>query len=369
MDISSYIEPTELNAIKGNLSAGLTLGDIVKPNLNHSVDYDIAIIGVPNDTNGTNNKGSAKSVETIRKELYALRGNFKNSYIADLGNIISKTAKEAYFALEEIIPYLLSQRVIPIIIGGSQDFSLPLFKGLNEVIPKPNLVCIDQTLDANHSDDFDHQNYLKPILNSKLKSFTIIGFQPYLYDETFLKQYHKMPQNCVRMSEVRKKLHACEPLLRDADMVSIDMNVVRLSDAPGNKLGSPNGLFSDELCQLARYAGFSDRVSLFSLFETNPGCDINNQTSKLAALAIWHFLDGLEKRYKDYPVRDIGSYSKLIVQASSLAEKMVFYNNPVNNRWWIEIDADSELIVSCNIDDYHTAKAGKVPEIYYKWRR
>ncbi|MFC0875386.1 arginase family protein [Saccharicrinis sp. FJH2] len=370
MDIYDYTEPVEVAKQSGHLSKGQSLGEVLKSVVSTQVDYDVAIIGISNDTNGTTNKGSAKSTETIRQELYGLRGSFKNIYVSDLGNIKSKTVKDAYFALEEVVAYLITNRVIPVILGGSNDFALPLFNGVKEACGKVNMVAVDQTLDANDSEDFDHRNYLKQVLNDPdLLSFSLVGYQSYLYDETYLKPFNRFPKNVIRLGQLRKQIHITEPLFRDADIVAMDMGAVRLADGPGVAYGSPNGLFGEELCQLARYAGFSDRISLFSLFETNPECDLNNQTSKLAAQAIWHFLDGLDKRYKDYPVRNISTYKKFVVQQSDIDHEMVFYNNPQNNRWWLEIDAAKQMIVSCTIDDYHYARANKIPDVYYKWHK
>ncbi|MFB6318285.1 arginase family protein [Saccharicrinis sp. FJH54] len=370
MNIYDYTEPYEPVKQNSHLSKGLSVGEILKQVTPTQVDYDVALIGIANDTNGTTNKGSAICAETIRKELYSLRGGFKNIYVSDVGNIKSNTVRDAYFALEEVVAYLIRNRVIPVIIGGSNDFALPLFSGVKSARKQVNFVTVDQTLDATDSEDFDHRNYLKPLLNDPdLLSFSLIGYQSYLYDELQLKAYQNFPQNIIRLGQLRKQIHITEPIFRDADMVAVDMSAVRLADGPGVRYGSPNGLFGEELCQLARYAGFSDRISLFSLFETNPECDLNNQTSKLAAQAIWHFLDGLDKRYKDYPVRDISTYKKFVVQQSDIDHEMVFYNNPQNNRWWLEIDAVKQMIVSCTIDDYHYARANKIPDVYYKWHK
>lgn len=370
MDLQDYLEPIEVFASEGNLPEGLSIKDYIRPHDQSEVDYDVAIIGVANDTNGTNNPGSAEGIDLIRKELYKLRGNFNNIYLADLGNVKNKTVKDGYFALEEVVSYLISNKVIPIIIGATNDYVVPLFKGIKEVRKKVNLICVDQTLDANNDEDFYHQNFLKDIFNDPgLLSFSLLAYQSYLYDDTILKTYENFPVNTVRLGQMRKLIHTTEPLFRDCDLAAFDMGAVRLSDAPGVKYGSPNGLFGEELCQLARYAGFSDRIGVFSIFETNPQCDINNQTAKLAAQAIWHFLDGLDKRYKDFPVRDITSYKKYVVQQSDIDHELVFYQNPLNNRWWLVVDADQNLIVSCSVDDYQYASSNKIPDIYYKWSK
>lgn len=370
MDLNDYIIPVEPISTDGNLSKGLTFKDYLKPHTSTVVDYDVAVIGVANDTNGTNNPGSAEGVEAIRSALYGLRGSFKNIYISDLGNIKSPTVKDGYFALEEVVTYLISNKVIPVIIGGSNDFALPLYNAVKECVKRVNLVCVDQTLDANSSDDFHHQNYLKELFTgSELQSFSLIGYQSYLYDDTLLKTYSSFPQTTIRLGQLRKMIHTTEPAFRDSDMVVFDVGAVRLSDAPGVQYGSPNGLFGEEFCQLARYAGFSDRISSFSVFETNPSLDVNHQTAKLTAQTIWHFLDGLDKRYKDYPVRGITSYKKFVVQQSDIDHELVFYNNPLNNRWWLVIDEKKNMVVSCTIDDYQYARSNKIPDVYYKWQK
>jgi formiminoglutamase len=44
------------------------------------------------------------------------------------------------------------------------------------------------------------------------------------------------------------------PYLREAAMVTYNINAIRYSDAPGQPNPSPNGLFGDEACAMARYS-------------------------------------------------------------------------------------------------------------------
>ena len=128
---------------------------------------------------------------------------------------------------------------------------------------------------------------------------------------------------------------------------------------------SPNGLFGEEVCQLARFAGFSDRISAFGLFDVNPHFDNNDQTSALSAQVVWHFVEALNNRYSDYPKREIETYQKLIVADITSNEEMVFYHNNVNNRWWIEIPTSKgREIFSCLFEDYQLASNSQVPEVW-----
>jgi hypothetical protein len=128
----------------------------------------------------------------------------------------------------------------------------------------------------------------------------------------------------------------------------------------------PNGLLSNEICQLAWYAGLSDRLKGFGLFEVNP--DNDNDLSAgvaLSAQTVWHFIDGVSMRYNDYPVKDIESYNIYIVHLDDYGMDIRFFNNAVNGRWWVEVPGDDEKsIISCNEDDYKKSVTNEIPE---KW--
>ena len=89
----------------------------------------------------------------------------------------------------------------------------------------------------------------------------------------------------IRLGTLRSNLVVAEPFLRDAHLVSMDISAVKQSEAPGTRFSSPNGLLAEEACQLARYAGLSEQVSCFGIFEVNPKYDNHDQTAHLAAQA------------------------------------------------------------------------------------
>ena len=63
-----------------------------------------------------------------------------------------------------------------------------------------------------------------------------------------------------RLGEVRSCMEDAEPVIRNADMISVDVSAIRFPDAPGSHNESPNGFYGDEACQLMRYAGMSDKT-------------------------------------------------------------------------------------------------------------
>ncbi|MCK9156248.1 MAG: formimidoylglutamase [Paludibacteraceae bacterium] len=332
-----------------------------------SENYNVALIGVDSEV-GSVNKGCDVAPDEIRKQLYALRGGLKDLRIADLGNLKKgEKSSDTYYALRDVVSELVSNAIIPIIIGGSQDLSLSVFEGLKDQRSELNMVVVDPRVDVGLGEvPFGSNSYLNKILEDEvLFRLDLLGYQTYLCSNTQLSELVKRNHWGTRLGILRANPEKTEPIFRDSDFVSVDMAVVRQSDAPGNAHPLPNGLFGEELCQLARYAGFSDRISAFGIFETNPFFDNNGQTSELAAEVIWHFLEALDNRYGDYPKRELSNYTKYVVPDMDGDEEMVFYNNNLNNRWWIEIPTSKgKCVFSCTYQDYRLAKENQIPDIW-----
>ncbi len=335
-------------------------------------NFNVAIIGVPFDTNSLTNKGSAAAPDTIRKQLYALRGNF-NIRIADLGNLKKgKGLNDTFYALRDVVAELTEKRIVPVIIGGSQDLTFPMFNGLKERGEQINLTVIDSRIDVGDgSTDFNSHAFLQPIFDdAQLDLFEPLAYQNYFVPEDFLNWLKKRQGDTgIRAGIARQKLPNVEPYLRDTDLLSVDMSAIRQSDAPAHALATPNGLFAEEAAQLMLYAGYADRLKAFGLFELNPLFDRNEQSAATAAQMIWHFIEGVNRRIGDFPVRDVTAYSKYIVQQRGEKNiEFVFYNNPSNERWWLEVPVKNNQtrIVACTSDDYNITKSGGIPE---RWLR
>ena len=331
-----------------------------------SENYNVALVGVRFES-GSANKGCDVAPDEIRKHLYALRGMDKLR-IADLGNIKKgEKASDVCYALRDVVSELLSNGIVPVVMGGSQDLSLSIFEGMKEKKTDLNLGVVDARVDVGMGDvPFCSSTYLNKILDDeKLFRLDLIGYQNYFCSKAQLMELKNRNHWGMRLGTLRADLGKSEPIFRDCDFVSVDMSVVRQSDAPGNAQPVPNGLFGEEICQLARYAGFSDRISAFGVFETNPFFDNNGQTSALAAEIIWHFLEAYGNRYGDYPKRELSTYMKYVVPDMDGDGEMVFYNNNLNNRWWIEIPTRRGLrVFSCSYQDYRLAKGNQIPDIW-----
>ena len=92
---------------------------------------------------------------------------------------------------------------------------------------------------------------------------------------------------------LEKNISSVEPILRDSNMLSLDISSISSAYAKANNYCSPNGLNGNEICKLLFYAGVSDKLKSFGIFEYNQNLDQDDQTAKLISQIIWYFFRGI----------------------------------------------------------------------------
>ncbi len=376
MDFNLYFDPISLEK-PDNYKVGKNLlgKKIFVHTANHPIPprkhFDIAIIGAPEERNSIN-KGCAMAPDKIRAKLYQLTNPVEGLQIADFGNIKpGKKPTDAYFALRDVIYELMERGTIPLTIGGSQDLTFAAYLAMKKTKTPVNLVSIDSRIDVGKNiKDFDSYSYLNGIIFDKqqnLLSYSNIGQQAYLVSHKDMLLMKNLFFETFRLGEARQNIQNMEPVLRDAHIISLDVNAIRQSDAPGHAFPSPNGFYSEEICQLARYCGASDNVKNFGLYETNPAYDSNGQTTHLLAQVIWFFLEGTSQKSEINPRNKPGEFKKFIVNPDQFEKNMVFYRNPTSERWWMEVPKGEEgcIVISCAKEDYFAACNNDIPERWW----
>jgi arginase family enzyme len=338
----------------------------------------VAIFGVQEDRNALDNMNCGDNLDAIRKHLYQLFPGNWHTNIVDLGNIEKgNTVEDTYFAVSTLANYLIKNQIIPVIIGGSQDITYANYRGYDTLEQTVNIVSVDSKFDIGSTEDeLNSRSYLSKIVMDKpnnLFNFSNIGYQTYYNSQEELDLLNSLFFDAFRLGEV-KDLTKVEPILRDADLVSIDIGSIRQSEAPANNNCSPNGFYGEEICAISRYAGISDKVSSFGIYEYNPKHDRNYQTAHLIAQMIWYFIEGVNFRAKDYPYCTKESYQKFIVMLEN-DDPINFYKSDKSGRWWMEINIITNnkyrrhALIPCTYQDYLEATEQKVPERWYNAQR
>jgi arginase family enzyme len=308
----------------------------------------------------------------IRGQLYKLAKIPGKSKIIDLGNMKQGvTFNDTIAGLTDILSLLISENLFPIIIGGSSALIPAIDKAISQFFTKYTLTAVDPRIDFSIERRVpDSFNYLNSVLNNHKSTFAHyinIGYQTYLNDQQIINRFLKRRSELLRIGDVRQAIHLTEPLFRDSDAAIFDISSVRQSDAPGTISPSPNGFYGEEICLLSRYAGISDKLKVFGLFDVNPDFDIRNQTTGLAAQILWFFLEGFSQKQYETPVLDItnsGRFIKYHVRVTDLDDDLIFVKSNLTDRWWIElqVENDQNQYVACSHEDYLKANRNEVPD-------
>ena len=333
--------------------------------------FKMAILGVPEGRNSPN-FGSGKGPDAIRSQLYNLAKIPGKSKIIDLGNMKQGVSfNDTLAGLTDIIGILINENVFPVIIGGSSSLVTAVDRSLSQSKTRYTLIAVDPRIDfSNDRKELDSFNYLNNIFQnhkSTLDHYINIGYQTYLNDQQVMNRFLRRHAELVRIGDVRQAIYLTEPLFRDSDVAVFDMSAVRQSDAPGTLTPSPNGFYGEEICLLARYAGISDKLKIFGLFDVNPEFDIRFQTSGLAAQVLWFFMEGFSQKQYETPVlsnSNSGRFIKYHVRITDLEDDLIFVKSNLTDRWWIEFHDEKDInhYIACSHDDYIKANRNEVPD-------
>lgn len=377
MEFQGYFEPTSVSGIfRGRERPGSLLEHIhfntTEKQIADLTVYDAVIIGITENRNNRF-KGNENLPDLVRKKLYSLSSFGGKKKIIDLGNFVSgKSVEDTYIGLRDVIAFLLKENKIPILIGGSLYTAYACYLAYEYIKRNVSITAISPRVELITHPDGLEETWLNKILNFRGEhffNFSGLGYQSCMVTKQELDLAEKLNFDAYRLGTVRSNLRDTEPVLRDTDLLTFDISSIKQSDAPGCNFPSPNGFYSEEACQLSRYAGISDKLSCFGLFEINPEKDFHDQTIQLSAEIIWYFLEGFSQRRKEYPLNNPGKFIKYIVTLEGKGEDLVFYKSQETNRWWIEVPStkyNSSVMIACTYEDYQKASAQELPDRWWR---
>ena len=337
----------------------------------------LALIGVKESRNSQQNSGSADAVDIVRKHLYQLSVNEYGLQMIDAGDVlIGETPEETVHNLRLVMEWFLGQQIIPIIIGGSQDLTVGQYSAYEFLGQAINLVSIDERIDLEDpSYYFPARTWLGEIFDAESKflfNYAAIAYQTHFVQPEILKTIDKLYFDAIRLGRMKENIQFAEPEVRDADLLSIDISCIKSCDAPGHAHATPNGLTSEEICQIMRYAGMSDKITSLGIYEYNPMFDNQETTGQLIAQMIWYFVDGFYNRKSDYPIVSEKDFTRYIVNVGGNEYDLTFWKSNKTGRWWVEVPFivkerfERHQLVPCSYEDYTAATNNDVPD---KWLR
>ncbi len=329
-------------------------------------EADIIIVGCGEQRGSKGLNAWSYAADAIREALYQMYDWHTEIKVADLGNVLEgATEGDTRAALRTVLREIKAAGKIALLLGGSQDLTLQqydVFRANGQII---NAAVIDMLIDLEDQEQLSDQSFLMDLLTTQpnfIRHYSHIGFQSYYVNPQMLETLDRLRFDCYRLGRVREDLEEMEPVLRTCDLLSIDLNVVRHSDAPFLQDASPNGLYGDELCQLVRYAGMSGQLSSLGIYGYHPQYDLEKTGARLVAQMLWYFIDGYQVRKREALPDNRAEFLEFQLAFTGYASK--FLKSKRTGRWWMELP-DGHM-VPCTYNDYLLACREEIPE---RWLR
>ena len=291
-------------------------GDVNDPRLGETTTHTSAayakaaavILGCPQDEGVRRNGGrvgAALAPTEIRRHLYRLTTNgLENLRLLDLGDIVPQaTLEQTHAVQQQVVQRLLEDRKRVIVLGGGNDISYPDCSALAAIAPKLLAFNIDAHFDVRADASVNSGTPYRQLLEDgslKANRFHEVGSHPFSNSATYARWLADRKVQVTPLADLRRRgiERVFRRFIREAHTTAavfwgFDVDVVRASDAPGVSAPNPVGMTGEEFCTIAAVAGHEARTRVVEFTECNPAFDVDGRTSRLVAVAIYHYLAAL----------------------------------------------------------------------------
>lgn len=326
---------------------------------------DIVLLGVIENRGAADRNSTTNAANEIRKHFYRLNYWHTDLNIADIGNVkTGASLADSYAAIQFELAQLIQQGKTVVIIGGSHDITLAQYNAYKQLSQNIEATCIDSKIDLSIEHPVPARNFLMEMLTAEpnhISHYNHLAFQSYYVHPRMLETIDKLGFDCYRAGRVQEHIEDMEPILRNTNMLSLDISAIKYSDAPANK-NCPNGLTGVEACTLAQYAGMSTRLSSFGIYGYNPATDSDELTARQIAQIMWYFIDGKSRAANEAKLSDREAFYEYHTAFGEI--ETLFLQNKRSKRWWMQMP--DKKFSPCTHSDFIKASNGDIPE---RWLR
>ncbi len=285
---------------------------------------------------------------------------------------IMKALRELYsWSLYKIYVVNTTLAKLPKVLERCREAGKPAIVNCGEKLPDMSGIlpksAYSSSLISPGSYSSEKDNILTGLLNDGyLMNFSNLGFQSYRYSPQIIHKLKERYFEDMRLGALRDDISLCEPLLRNAQYVFMDMRSIRYSDYPCSPEANPNGLYAEEACMIARYTGLGQKLSAVFIFGGVKADKQLTVCNKLIAEIIWHICEAVAVNLIEDPANTPSQehYMKKIVNLGDSGQEITFITSTSTGRWWMEIpcgESKSIKFIPCSEKDYNIACSGEVP--------
>jgi formiminoglutamase len=291
----------------------MRLLNLLTDTLKKTAPLTFAILGFKCDEGIQRDLGRTGAVDgpsAIRQRLAKLPLQKTTIHCYDVGNIvcIDHDLEASQAALGQIISMLLTQCIIPIVIGGGHELAFGHYQGIAKMftpIKRLGIVNFDAHFDLhplipNSSGSAATTFYQIASLHQKEKrhlDYNCIGIQHAGNIRQLFDTASKCNTKLILADELHQGLQEkcfdfIDRMIDENDIVymSLSLNVFSPAFAPGVSSIQPLGLTPWHVIPLIRQMAASAKMISYDIADHVPRYDIDHRTAKLAAILIYEII-------------------------------------------------------------------------------
>lgn len=291
------------------------LAEVVSADPSAYAAAEIVILGCPQDQGVERNggrTGAADAPRAIRRQFYKLTTFNVRRRIFDAGDVdIMGSLEDIHERHSAVVKKVLTDGKRLIVLGGGNDVSYPDGVAMAEAFGAGNWigVNVDAHLDVRIAEQRNSGTPYRQLLEGKHLMptyFYEVGYQSHFASPFYYEYIRALGVNRISLEMLRSRTDADLELREQIRQKFIahssslntffgfDLDVVRMSDAPGTSAPSPLGLRAGEFIQLVKYAASLSNTRMIEFSEVNPKYDVDDRTSRLVAIAMHRFCTGVQ---------------------------------------------------------------------------
>jgi agmatinase len=286
---------------------------------------DVAIVGAPYDNSTTNRPGARFGPRAIRSQAYE-----PGSYHMDLGIEIFDYLEVVDFGdaycphgqtdvslanIKARVGEIASRGIIPITLGGDHSITWPAATAVAEAKGFGNVGMVHfdahaDTADILYGNLASHGTPMRRLIESGAipgKNFVQVGLRGYWPPKEIFDwmreqgmRWHTMDEIWQRGFQTVMKDAVAEALAAaDSLYISIDVDSLDPSFAPGTGTPEPGGIMSADLLRMVRTLCLEHNVVGIDIVEVSPAYDVSDLTVNIAHRLAFECLAGLAARRRN----------------------------------------------------------------------
>ena len=245
--------------------------------------------------------GAAQGPDEIRRALSGLAVSNKALNLFDIGNISAGDDLDtAQSALAELVAELLTQKLMPIVLGGGHETAWGHYQGISKAFPnkKIGIINIDAHFDLRPMLADGQGSSGTPFLQiakqcsqqSKAFSYFCLGIQPTgntqsLFDTAKQYQVKYVLAETIMRNRATAYQNELTDFIEQNEVIylTICLDAISAAFAPGVSAPQPLGLLPWQVQEMIKVIIQSEKVVSLDVVELAPNYDQDSITAKLAA--------------------------------------------------------------------------------------